>query len=280
MQLDKERNVRAKYVTLERKRVSSGRLTNYLGISKNALRNYEEKQIAIPDISENGYRYYDEQEVSALSEVRMYRELGVPLPKIQTLQRTKNLHAQHEILNNYLQQLQTALVSLQAQMNGIRRKMSSISAASEGEPIHYIEDGPILYWRSRLTGRDGQESPNDTAWLVAMPYSCISGRLQFEKMYMVHADCGVAIAQQDFDSHPLPIDDYVRILDCRKSITMIAACRMKDGQYLSEDYLPLLQYAESHGIRTSGTIVTYGLCSIDLRENVAYYLRLYLPVEV
>lgn len=58
-----------------------------VGITKKNIRFYEEKGLLSPNRdSENGYRDYSIQDISALKKVKLFRKIGIPIDEIRKLQ--------------------------------------------------------------------------------------------------------------------------------------------------------------------------------------------------
>ena len=261
----------------QRVRVTRGYIANYLGISKNALRNYEDKGLIRPRVGKNGYRYYRDPDVSTLSAIRMYREAGLSLLEIQAMMDCETVEAGEAALAAHLAALEEARAALMAKEAITRRLLDKLERSKAVVHIEQIDDGPVIYWRSRMTSPGG-DSAEDAAWLAAMPFSAISGRLRFEGEALLEAECGMAITEADLAAHPVPLDGFVHRVDLRRSLRMIAPCTMNGVTYVREDYLPLLRHARDNGIRCGSTIYCYGLSARRLRHEAVYTLELYLPL--
>ena len=85
--------------------VTRGQAAEYFGLSKNALRNYETMCLVDPQVGENGYRYYHEEDISALSTIRMYRDMGYTLESIQQLMRSPSLQNLSELFDEHQKEL-------------------------------------------------------------------------------------------------------------------------------------------------------------------------------
>lgn len=55
------------------------------GMTQKAIRFYEEHELVHPERSENGYRYYTEEDVRTLKEVAFLRRLQIPIASIRKL---------------------------------------------------------------------------------------------------------------------------------------------------------------------------------------------------
>lgn len=260
-------------------RITLGYLASCLGISKNALRNYEKRELVAPQIGDNNYRFFESSNISALSVVRMYREMGIPIETIQMLMDSSSSEETLQILSKHADDLSAQQRILEDQKERVKYYMKKVHTADVEMPIQETYDGPVLYWRDRMTGKTKAEIEADNAWLSNMPYTVISGRLTFDGEILTNGECGMGITEKDYQKYPVPLDEHVDIVDLSHSITTIAFCRLSGEHYIAADYLPLIRYANQNGIAHCGKIYTMGVTSVNLRKNASYRLNLFLPVK-
>lgn len=55
------------------------------GLTKKAIEYYEKQSLLSPEIMENGYRTYENEEISALKEISLLRKMGVSIADIKTI---------------------------------------------------------------------------------------------------------------------------------------------------------------------------------------------------
>lgn len=60
------------------------------GVSVRMLHHYDEIGLLSPQKSENGYRYYTEEDLACLQTILFYKYLGFPLKKIKLLMAKDN----------------------------------------------------------------------------------------------------------------------------------------------------------------------------------------------
>ena len=64
-----------------------------VGMTKRAIKWYEEKQLLSVKKDENGYRNYTEEDAVTLKTISIYRKLGIGIPDIRELLRTEDPEA-------------------------------------------------------------------------------------------------------------------------------------------------------------------------------------------
>lgn len=79
-----------------------------VGMTKRAIKYYEEKGLLTVNKDNNGYRNYSKQDVDTLKKISVYRKLGIGIKDIQKLLKTDNksilLHIYQEKLQNHVLQ--------------------------------------------------------------------------------------------------------------------------------------------------------------------------------
>ncbi len=63
-------------------------IINEVGMTKRAVKYYEEKGLLSVDKDNNGYRNYTAQDVETLKKISVYRKLGISIKDIQSLLET------------------------------------------------------------------------------------------------------------------------------------------------------------------------------------------------
>lgn len=83
-----------------------GQVANFLGVSRDTLKFYEEKDLVKPkqDI-ENGYRKYSHFDIYDITTVNFYREIDIEIKKIQELRKSKSIDGIQSLLEEKEQEV-------------------------------------------------------------------------------------------------------------------------------------------------------------------------------
>src|SRR5579872_2429367 len=99
------------------------------GVSIRTLRFYDEIGLLKPAfVGEQGYRYYEEEQLLVLQQILFYKELGFELRQIQDLlqqsdpDRVKALQSQKILLRNKITRMQTLTKTIDNTINHLERK--------------------------------------------------------------------------------------------------------------------------------------------------------------
>ena len=100
-------------------------IADALGVTSDVVRHYTECKLVTPVTnSENKYKYYDEQDLLYLANIRVNRSLGLSLPQAQDFQ-SSSVKEQKSLLAARSQQLSAEIDKLQKLQ---KRKISMISS--------------------------------------------------------------------------------------------------------------------------------------------------------
>ncbi|MGE7693818.1 MerR family transcriptional regulator [Lysinibacillus sp. NPDC094177] len=83
-----------------------GQVANFLGISRDTLKFYEEKELVKPKQNmENGYRKYNHFDIYDITTVNFYREIDIEIKKIQELRKSKSIEGIQSLLEEKEQEV-------------------------------------------------------------------------------------------------------------------------------------------------------------------------------
>ncbi|MFD2046586.1 MerR family transcriptional regulator [Ornithinibacillus salinisoli] len=69
-----------------------GQVASFLGVSRDTLKYYEEKELVKPKYDDqNGYRKYNQFDIHDVVTINFYRELDIEIKKIQEIRKSKNI---------------------------------------------------------------------------------------------------------------------------------------------------------------------------------------------
>ena len=92
------------------------------GVSVRMLHHYDEIGLLSPQKSENGYRYYTEEDMACLQTILFYKYLGFPLKKIKSLMAKDD----NELLTHLKRQFFQALGLLEKKLCPWKRNIENL----------------------------------------------------------------------------------------------------------------------------------------------------------
>lgn len=95
---------------MERNTYRTSQLLEILGVSRDALRYYEEKGIVKPDHDEtNHYRQYDDYDIYTLLVTDFYKKRNLTMKEIKSLQNGRTIEELESLLENKIEDLEEAI---------------------------------------------------------------------------------------------------------------------------------------------------------------------------
>ena len=85
-------------------------IINEVGMTKRAVKYYEEKGLLSVDKDSNGYRNYSAQDVETLKKISVYRKLGIGIKDIQSLLKTGDKSILLRIYQEKLKQMSYLII--------------------------------------------------------------------------------------------------------------------------------------------------------------------------
>ncbi|MGE7094195.1 MerR family transcriptional regulator [Lysinibacillus sp. NPDC048646] len=83
-----------------------GQVAKFLGVSRDTLKFYEEKELVKPKQNiENGYRKYNHFDIYDITTVNFYREMDIEIKKIQELRKSKSIEGIKSLLEEKEQEV-------------------------------------------------------------------------------------------------------------------------------------------------------------------------------
>lgn len=258
---------------MDKKKITRGNVANYFGISKNAVRNYEKLLLVEPEKEDNNYRYFTEEDISSIAVVRVMRELGWSLPDIYDLtHECCGLSELSDKIGIHIKRLLEQQQQLIDKIDKMLRINSSVNKAMMGPRYEILDCGPTILWNFRLMSDESRNS-----WFSYMPMAAISDILTFSGRE-INAQTGVAVIEgvSPLIDTDLPGPD--RRIETGHCVHCIKPCQLINGDYVYEDYEPILAYAAEKGFHPANWLITYGLTSLRMEGIPVYYLEIWLPL--
>ena len=81
-------------------RYTISRASRFLNISNETLRNYERRGLVSPQRADNGYRYFNQQDLDKLQGIHRFRNMGFSMNEIEELMLTADSARVTELLSD------------------------------------------------------------------------------------------------------------------------------------------------------------------------------------
>ena len=241
-----------------------GEVARLLGLTTQALRFYEQEGVVTPKKSENGTRYYDEDQLILLLSFKKYRQADFSVQDIVT-------HFKDDHLSGLREQILAQREALLKQSELLRRRADALDAfekrlayaqAHLDEPA-ICDRPPLRLLRpslSELSAADMESRRSLDAFIAAMPDT----RISFAR----------ALAPKSEKHFRLCADEAA----CARCVRVIHrfACQPWDDEAVPE-ILACAQKA-GHAVRVDGELFGLHLASETSEGKVSLYAAVYLPI--
>ncbi|MDZ5254068.1 MerR family transcriptional regulator [Clostridium sp. LIBA-8841] len=123
-----------------------GQVAKFLGISRDTLKFYEEKNLINPmQDEENGYRKYNVIDINEVITINFYRDIDIEVKKIQEIKKSESLDTIESILDEKQQKLKEEIEYKQVllkRIEGIKENFESIKTSLNNMNIREMK--PIV----------------------------------------------------------------------------------------------------------------------------------------
>jgi DNA-binding transcriptional MerR regulator len=261
-----------------------GRVADLFGITAEAIRHYERKEIISPSEKANNYRYYDMGVTGEIAGARLYLSYGYTLNEANEILHNTDLYEVYDELENKAHEIEAEIRQKQMTLRSLRKMQSNIYHVSRPQEIR-LETKPAFYTANIYEDGDIIENP-DTYELCAevlkyQPFGIPFIRFTYEELirgidYVPH--CGVAIRCEDwhafeggsaekFDVSPecLAVHTIVKmepfhgpVMDCLKDV---------------------FAYMEQNHLTMSGDVMATTAVSNYQGDAFTYFRDVWIPVK-
>lgn len=249
-----------------------------MNVSSELLRHYERLGLIEPKRNENGYRFYNENDIKLLTGLLRFKKMNFSLHEIQKLLYEYNFQETYDSYLNVYRRNQHELLKQQLSLNSMEYVISQLNLIKSNEfEIKTVEHEGI--YRVPLSFESSNEPLKQM--IDYLPISFISPMYSFDsvnKKFKIPV-FGYAIKESDFDClHLTKYDEYIYIPK-NNYATCIVSTRV-DRQLCLNDIETIINSLNNDGYSVYDSIWGYTLGNHvdDLNHHVRYH-RLYFPIK-
>lgn len=263
---------------------SIGKMASLLGISAEAIRYYESRDIIRPIRDpDTGYRYYSTWDFHMLLRARYYQKCGFSLDEISELFRSGDLESIGLRLHEQEAVVEREIVYQMNLLKRLRQSRDMLRDARESLGRFTLAQRPGIY---RMNTQENYTLSLDSAqqdliarWVEKEPfvYSCA---VFYEK--------DIRAQNSRFDFGMGLDEEYAEFLGvaCQPGVQYYPPCLCvhtcvpsRSGQYLSlESLAPGFAYLRSQGLALAGDVVTQVVCMTKPDEEYFNWHIVWIPV--
>ena len=264
---------------------SIGTMAGLLGISAEAIRYYESREIIKPvREAETGYRYYNTWDLHMLLRARHYQSYGFTLEEVAELFRSESLLEIKERMQTVEEGIEREIVRQMNLLKRIRQSQEMLEDAWNSVGKYQIRQRPGIYrmntQKNYTLFKDKKDLELVSQWSARTPfvYSCA---LFYER--------DVKKGEGNFEFGLGVNEEYARFLGVEKTdkVQFYPACMCvhtcvpsRSGQYLSVDSLRGgIEYLRENNLELKGDVVTQVVSMTKPAEEYFNWHIVWFPIE-
>lgn len=264
---------------------SIGKMASLLGISSEAIRYYESKDIIRPlRDPDSGYRYYSTWDFHMLLRARHYQKYGFSLDEISDLFRSQSLPAISDRLQGQEEQIEREIVYHMNLLKRIRQSQQMIRYASENVGKFQLEQSPGIFrmntQKNYTLYKDKPHLERIEEWVEKEPfvYSCAVFYEKDIRAGVSRFDFGMGLDAEYAEFLQVQADEDVQYYPPAFCVKTCVPSR--SGQYLTLDSLAGgLDYLQRNGLQLTGDVVTQVVCMTKPDGEYFNWHIVWMPVK-
>ena len=264
---------------------SIGTMARLLGISAEAIRYYESRNIIQPVRDpETGYRYYNTWDFHMLLRARHYQNYGFSLEEVADLFRSRDLPGIQEQMGMQEAGIQREIVRQINLLKRIRQSQAMLEDAVNSVGQYRIEERPGIYrmntQKNYTLCRSKEELKLIEEWAGKTPfvYSCAVFYEEEIRKGETGFDFGMGLNEEN--AQILEVEETDQVQYYPPCLCVHTCLPSRSGQYLSLNSLKdSLDYLKSNGLELQGDIVTQVVCMTKPEDEYFNWHIVWLPIK-
>lgn len=261
-----------------------GTIAKLLGVSSEALRYYEAKNVVCPRRdSESGYRYYNLWDMHMLLRAKHYKSYGYSLDEIKNLFKDDDIKDVAESLSDRESEIEKEIIYQMNLLNRIRQSQAMIRDAADSVGRFRIEKRPGIYRINTQEDYILQQSASSMKlieeWTKYTPFIYSSAAFSKKKIDedAPGFEFGIGINEEYASYLNIEKNDLVKYYPpCMCVHTCIPST---SDVYLTKECLKdAFEYLKRNGMQVKGDIVTQVACMTKPEDTYHNWHIVWIPV--
>lgn len=264
---------------------SIGTMAKLMGISSEAIRYYESRNIISPVRNpETGYRYYNTWDFHMLLRARHYQNYGFSLEEIVELFRSHELAEIRGKMVDQEEMIQQEIIRQMNLLKRIRQSQQVLHDAKENVGKFRIEERPGIYrmntQKNYTLFKKKEQLDLISEWTEKEPF-VFSCAVFYQK--------NIEKGETEFDFGMGLREEYAQFLNVKESelvqyyppcLCVHTCIPSRSGKYLSLESLKEgFRYLEQNGLSLAGDIVTQVACMTKPEEEYFNWHIVWFPIK-
>lgn len=262
------------------KQYSIHEVADLLGVSTDAIRLYEKEKLVKPERNpNNGYRYYNFEQIQRIMGICLYRQLGVSISEIRLLVENQSFEEVDAQLGTFLEANEKEIVRLQNIVERIKFMRGHLISLQTGLDVPSVKELPdcyVLHHQDSAALRYKFMQQIITSPIFPFGNLCLGIRESSGGMYSSR-NLEFIVRNPMFDLTPWKKEsDQLPFREKCRCIYMVV--RSSEAERQEWNLGRMLEFAEKQGLKCSSEGYAFYVFSLAKAEEIDNYFEIYLPI--
>lgn len=251
-----------------------------LGISADAIRLYEKEELVHPTRNpDNGYRYYNFEQMQQVMAISLYRQLGIGIQKIRQIMQQGALPSVAEQFDQVIEENEKEILALRTRVEKMRYMRQHLTHLMEGldtASVAELQDCYILYHQDVPKLQYHSMKQIMTSEIFSFGNLCrgivqgADGLYSSRSLEFIVRSSMIDLTPWKESSENLPL---------RKSCPCIyMVVKTTDAANEKWDLRKMWELAEKQGLQCSREGYAFYVFSLQNGQEIENYFEIYLPI--
>lgn len=264
---------------------SIGTMANLLGISAEAIRYYESKNIIRPiRDQETGYRYYNTWDFHMLLRARHYQNYGFSLEEVADLFQSRNLSEVCDRMQAQEDNIEQEIIYQMNLLKRIRQSQTMLQNAVNSVGEYRIEQRPGIYrmntQKNYTLFKEKKDLDLVSEWTEKIPFVYSCALFYEEDVKKGSGDFEFGLGLDEEYASFLNVNEAEKVQYYPPCLCVHTCVPSRSGKYLSVESLKEgLKYLKRNNLELKGDVVTRVVCMTKPEEEYFNWHIVWFPIE-
>lgn len=262
------------------KKYRTGELLNYLGVSRDTLRFYEEKGLLNPKKNdENNYRGYDIFDIYTIMIIDFYKKRGMAIQQIQTLLKESDIPHLQDLLESKKNELEKIIYNQQCMVKRIEETQKFSKDLCTNLNIFTIRPLPLYKVNGEVSDFIAVEEYENVLDIITSTNDDMLSQIMRYISFNENGVTGTKMLIVDTAEVKKENDVYLQYPKCLYTIVEEKQPQNEQIDIMEKMHKASYQYANTHGLKLTGEAFAMIRLITYKANKIQAYMEIYIPFE-
>lgn len=262
------------------KKYRTSDLLNYLGVSRDTLRFYEEKGLLNPKKnSENNYRNYDIYDIYNLMIIDFYKKRGMSIQQIQNLSNKSDVQDMQSLLRNKKDELEKLIYDAQCMLKRIEETQEFSRNLDRNLNTFTVKSLPLYRINGEISDFIAVEEYENVKDIMSSNNEDMFSQIMRYISFDQNGVTGTNMLIVDIAEVKNENDHYIHYPKCLYTVVEQIHPQDEQEDLIKEMYGVSSEYADKHGIRLLGEAFALIRLITHKENKIKTYIEIFIPFE-